>query len=309
MTTTRVCTEMFPNEKNPLKSGFGMEIALKQNIDILIKNIIRDWDFTILVTGGGEVRVGKSVLAMQIACYIYYQMQVVHGKKTIFDLKHNFAFKGDELTKKGHYLGKNYPYSPLIFDEAGADLEGRKVVTTTTKEVLDYFRECGQYNLFNILVIPEYFDLPKGVALSRSMFLVDVRYICDPKTGIFKRGILRFFNRKKKKWLYLKGKKDLNYNASTYNFHGWFTDFYPIDKEEYKELKLQAMIKREEKKVDKKTQQRDIVMSLCVTNLGFKQSHLVDLFKKNDCPLSAGSISTIITKNDNKNKEIPKEMG
>ena len=64
----RVCIDKYPKKfSHNIKPGFYMEENLKSQIDILLKNIKHDWDFTILITGSGEVRVGKSVLAMQIA--------------------------------------------------------------------------------------------------------------------------------------------------------------------------------------------------------------------------------------------------
>ena len=253
-----ICEEWFPKGtfKNQKKDGFYMDETLKQQLDILIKNIINDWDFTIVITGGGEVRVGKSVLAMQIACYWAYQMWKVHKKKIPFTLDGNFVFDGRKLIQKGNELGQHKPYSPLIFDEAGADLEGRKIVQTSTQEVLDYFRECGQYNLFNILVMPEYFDLPKGIALSRAIFLIDVYYTAD-ETGWFERGYFNFYSRRNKKHLYLKGKRELNYQAHKYNFHGQFFNSYPVDELKYRALKQEAMIRRESRKRSKFQLQRD----------------------------------------------------
>ena len=67
----RVCEKWFPkgHYKRQKQDGFYMDDLLKAQIDVLLKNIGNDWDFTIIITGGGEVRVGKSVLAMQIGSY------------------------------------------------------------------------------------------------------------------------------------------------------------------------------------------------------------------------------------------------
>lgn len=254
----QVCEEWFPKGtyKHQKKAGFYMDETLKLQLDILLKNIINDWDFTIMITGGGEVRVGKSVLAMQIACYWAYQIWKLYNKKVPFDLEKNFVFDGRKLIETGNELGKKYPYSPLLFDEAGADLEGRKIMQSLTQDVLDYFRECGQYNLFNILVLPEFFDLPKGIALSRSIFLIDVYYTAD-ETGLFRRGFFNFYSRKGKKNLYLKGKRELNYFAHDYNFHGQFFNFYPINEQDYRLKKQDALSKRESRKRSKFQLQRD----------------------------------------------------
>jgi len=242
----RVCTDKYPvgTFKHQKLPGFYMDDLLKAQIDILLKNIKNDWDFTIIISGSGEVRVGKSVLAMQVAAYWADQIEKLYGKKVIFDLEHNFVFEGDKLIEKGNFLGENYKYSPLIFDEAGADLESKKVLRKTTQQVLDYFRECGQYNLLNLLVIPEFFDLPRGIAITRSIFLLDVYYLADEE-GIFRRGFFKFYSRRAKKRLYLLGKKDLDYSVVPPDFSGArFTNFYPIDEQAYRKAKQVALLGR-----------------------------------------------------------------
>jgi len=242
----QVCCEQFPKGTRPYqkKDGFFMYEFLKIQLDILLKNIKDDWEFTILITGGGEVRLGKSMIAMQIAAYWTEQIKKLYGIIVPFNVKQNFCFEGRELISKGNFLGKNHPYSCLLYDEAGSDLEGRKVVFTTTKAVLDFYRECGQYNQLNIIVLPEFFDLPKGIALSRSIFLINVYYTADEE-GKFERGYYDFYSRRNKKKLYIKGKKNLDYHAAPYNFHGRFSKFYPVDEQEYRKAKQEALAKRD----------------------------------------------------------------
>ena len=255
----RVCKEWFPDT-----NGFYLDDRLKLQIDVLLKNIKNDWDFTIIISGQGEVRVGKSMIAMQIACYWTYEIWKRYGVKCPFNVDENFVFEGHNLIKQGNILGKNHKFSPLIFDEAGADLEGRKTMQASTQAVLDFFRECGQYNLLNILVLPEYFDLPKGIALSRSIFLIDVFYSANEE-AIFERGKFNFYSRRSKKWLYLKGKRDLNYSCVKSDFGripGKFFKFYPIPKEDYDNKKLEALKRRETKVRNKFQVQRDALMYL-----------------------------------------------
>jgi len=272
----RVCKELFPNEKNPNKDGFYMDDQLKLQIDVLLKNIKNDWDFTILITGQGEVRVGKSKIAMDIACYWAYMLWKLYKVKVPFNLKENYIFDGKKLIEVGNHLGQHYPMAPLVYDEAGADLEGRKSMQTVTQDVLDFYRECGQYNLLNILVIPEYFDLPKGIALSRSIFLIDVYYTSD-ETGLFTRGYFNFFSKRQKKWLYLKGKRDLNYQAAKYDFHGRFYNFYQLNEKEYRKLKQDALKHRENRRRSRFQMQRDAcILLLC----GEKQERDIQVGEK-----------------------------
>ena len=266
----KVCCKWFPKgtRKSQKSDGFSMHPILKAQLDILLKNIKNDWDFTIIISGGGEVRVGKSVLAMQIGAYWTYKMKQKHGNNCPWDLKTNFVFQGDKLISQGNELGVKFPYSVLIFDEAGADLEGRKVIQGTTQDVLDYMRECGQYNMLNILVMPEFFDLPKGLALSRSIFLIDVTYSAN-REGIFQRGKFNFYSRPNKKMLYLKGKRELNYTAYKCDFRGDFNNFYTIDEAEYRAAKVEALKHRESKRRSKFQNQRDTCWYLLNREIGW----------------------------------------
>jgi len=249
------------NPKKRRKPGFFLHDNLKKQIDYYIKNINRDWDFNIIICGEGEVRVGKSFLACQIGAYWTFEVNRLYNKNVPFNLEENFVFDGGKLIEKGNNLGTKHPYSVLIFDEAGADLEGTKAMLATTRAVRDYLRECGQYNMLTILVLPEYFDLPKGIALSRSDCLISVYYFADEE-GYFQRGYFKYYSRLAKKKLYLKGKKNLDYKISPDSFYGDFDDIFPLDLEKYKELKRKALKKRGSTTMDKKLFQRNIAWYL-----------------------------------------------
>lgn len=282
-----VCQDWFPKDGSrpyQREAGFWMDDMLCEQIDILIKNIKDDWDFTIIISGSGEVRVGKSVLAMHLGAYWSYQMLKVHGIKVPFKVETNFVLEGKKLIEYGNELGQKHKYSCLIFDEAGADLEGTKLMTQMTQDVMDFFRECGQYNLLNLIVLPEYFVLPKGLALTRSIALIDVYYSVD-SDNIFHRGYFNFYSRRTKKELYLKGKRELNYSASKYDFNGKFSHFYPIDEVKYRLLKQETLSKRESRRRNKFQMQRDACwflltneFNLTYAKLGQRMEQLTGIF-------------------------------
>lgn len=269
----RVCTEIYPAGFSFNRhDGFYMDDFLKSQLDILIKNAINDWDFTIIITGRGEVRVGKSVLALQIAAYWTDQIKKIHGKDVIFDIN-NIVFDGRKLIEQGNALGKAHPMSCLMYDEAGADLSGTKIMSQMTQDVLDFYRECGQYNFLNILVLPDFFDLPKPIAITRSKFLIDVDYSVD-ENGIFQRGFARFYSAPKKKKLFIQGKKLQDYNAVAYDFPLRFYKFYPIDINAYKQLKVEALRNRERRRQSYMVDQRDFAWFLLVEQFGMTMPDL-----------------------------------
>lgn len=266
----RVCEDWFPKGSRPNQKhdGFFMENNLKAQIDILAKNIKNDWDFTIIITGGGEVRLGKSMLAMQIMAYWTWLMEHLYGIKVPFDVKTNIVFNWDKLIEMGNKLAEKTHYCALNYDEAGETMEGTKTSTKELKAVRDYLRECGQYNFLNILTLPEFFTLPKGIAVTRSIFLIDIYYVPNEE-GIFERGFFRFYSRRNKKLLYLKGKKELNYNAHPYNFNGRFFKFYPLDEQEYRESKINALRNRSSNAKDNVMEARDCLLYLLNKKLGY----------------------------------------
>lgn len=239
-----VCEDWFPlteDKKDRRKyAGFYMDNYLKQTFDVFLKNVKKDWDFTVLVSGGGEMRVGKSLLAMQIGAYWTYQLEKLYGIKIPFCVKENFVLNGNDLINKGNALGNKYKYSALLFDEAADDLESTKVLRASTQQIKDYLRKAAQYNMLNIIVQSEFFEVPKPIAISRSSCLIDVSYNIDEE-GNFNRGDFRFFSRRGKKLLYLKGKRDLNYYCIKPDFQGSFPNFYPVDEQEYRKEKFDSM--------------------------------------------------------------------
>lgn len=246
---SRVCQIEFPKGTYHLQraDGFWMNQLLKANLDALLANAGKgdDWDFVFIITGGGRVRVGKSLLAMQIAKYWVSELKRLYGIETGFNEEDNIVFHGSKLIEKGHNLAKKYSQGVLIFDEAGADLEGVKVMKKSTQAVKDYLRECGQYNFLTILVLPEYFDLPRGIAITRSDCLIDVSRSVN-QNGKFIRGFFKFYSWPTKRQLYIRGKKDLNYRAWKYDFQGRFFKFYPIDEQKYRDAKARALLSRKE---------------------------------------------------------------
>lgn len=277
----RVCEEWFPIGSYPRQKleGFEMHEALKSQIDVMVKNITNDWDFTIIITGGGEVRVGKSALALQIGTYWTYMMEKIHGIKLPFSAKDNIIFQWEKLIEKGNELGSKHKYCCLVYDEAGETMEGTKSATMELRAVRDYLRECGQYNFLNILVLPEFFDLPKGIALTRSICLLDVYYTADAE-GMFKRGYFNFYSRPKKKSLYLKGKKFLNYKASAFNFAGTFNRLYGIiDDNTYRETKKQALRNRESNSKDK-TKLLAQTLTYILYKIGLSPARIIEELQK-----------------------------
>jgi DNA-binding transcriptional regulator YiaG len=89
--------------------------------------------------------------------------------------------------------------------------------------------------------------MPSSYAITRSVFFVDVRF-----EGKFERGHFRFFSFKKKKDLYIYGKKTQDYDCVRPDFIGRFTKGYVVNEDEYRRCKHKDMVdsEKEVKKLD-----------------------------------------------------------
>jgi len=237
----RVCAGVLPW----CPEGFWMDEFKIRELNTMISAIDKDFDFVGLYSGHGGVRIGKSVNAQQDGLYITTEVRRKFKVDIPWNDIDNFAFKGEELIEKAKKLP---PYSVIVFDEAGSDLVGRKFMQATTQALLDFFRECGQLNLFFLCVLPDYFELPRPIAINRSTYLVDVDF-----KEAFQRGKFSFYGPRAKKYLYLKGKKWLDYDAQSSDFHGSFPNVYTIDETKYRARKYEALTGRKKDEENKRT--------------------------------------------------------
>lgn len=235
----------FPNGTFLKQKSDGAYIneTLAKNLDIYAKKIVNDMHFLIIISGNDAVGNGKTTLATHCGAYLTNRINQLHGLDNSFTSK-NVAMNAKKLVKQSF---DNPQYSTIILDE-GDDLttHGMKEAAVELKR---YFRKCRQLNQILILIIPSFFELPKFYALARSHALINVKF-----HGEFERGVFDFYGPKQKKRLYIKGKKDWDYNAAKPDFEGGFFSqytFFPNVKEEtklYKKKKYDDMVEDAEDK-------------------------------------------------------------
>jgi len=216
----KVFEEKFPaGTQGTKKAGMYIDGALKSNLDVMKKALKEDWDGLVIVDGPEGA--GKSVLTQQCAFYCDPTLNVSR-----------IVFRPDEFEKAVLTAEK---YQAIIFDEAFSGLASRKTMSTINYSIVSMLAEIRQKNLFIFIVMPSFFDMDKYVALWRSRCLLHVY------ADKFKRGFFRFYNYKKKKDMYVKGKKYYSYTCVQADFYGRFTNFYPCGKEEYKKKKENSL--------------------------------------------------------------------
>lgn len=234
----------FAEELYPKGTFKGQETAgayinenLAKNLDVIAKKVVNDMTFLGIISGHDMVGNGKTTLLTQVGTYLTWKINQLHGIDNTFTDK-NLVFHGVDLEKISFELPQ---YSVIGLDE-GDDLttHGMKELAQKLKR---YFRKCRQLNQIILLILPSFFELPKFYALSRSHFLIDVFF-----QGEYDRGFFKFYGPSAKKNLYLKGKKEWDYECWRPDFNGRFFSsycFFPdLDKciEKYKRKKYQDMI-------------------------------------------------------------------
>ena len=191
----------------------------------------RGYDCVIIISGGE--RTGKSTLGKMIAWFLS------DGEVTI----NNFARGREDAKKK---LKEIKDKGIFFFDETSLGLSAKDHARKETKELLKIFDVMGQKRLISILVLPDFLDLHKQLAVRRSRFLLQV--YTDDKLN---RGSFAYYGEKTKSRLYSEGKKERRLmNKVSPNFRGSFANFIPPFEEEYLKLKKSSMDEALEGEVD-----------------------------------------------------------
>ncbi len=253
----KVCTKQFPKGSFPKQQsdGFFFHKTLKENCDIMAKSLGRDMQFVGIISGKGTVRSGKTTLSQQCGTYMTQQVNERYKVKNKFTVD-NIVFSGEDLIEKAMIIPK---YSVLVLDE-GDDLTAH-FWKDLSQKLRRFFRKCGQLNLFILLIIPDFFELPRHYAVTRSNFLINVYFY-----GEFQRGYFEFYSGKRKRDLYFKGKKFGDYSVVHPNFDGRFLDLYTVDKEEYLKRKREDLEKESEEEAKRQPSVRIMEARLKVCN-------------------------------------------
>ena len=221
----------FANQQSP---GRYIDGFLYQNLEVMANAIKRDMTFMgIIFSSTLEVGTGKSVLATQVGEAWTDIMNTKHGKDLPFTSR-NVVWRPKDLIDVAFKVPK---YSCLLLDE----WEDAGYWSALGMSLRQFFRKCRQLNLFILCIIPNWFQLPLGYAVSRSAFAIDVRFGEN-----FSRGTYAFYNFQAKRQLYIKGKKFYDYNVARPTFMGSFTDGYGVPEQEYRAAKLLDMQKYDE---------------------------------------------------------------
>lgn len=236
----KYCLEKYPmgSWKGQQSDGRFMDGYLYKNLELLANKISQDMTFmSIIYSSTLEVGTGKSVMATQIG----EAWTEIVNKKYNLNLKFNvdnIVWNPKDLIKRSTEIFNDGEgrFSCIVLDE----WEDATYWSDLGVTLRQFFRKCRQMNLFMICIIPNWFQLPIGYAVSRSLFAIDVRF-----SDTLDRGNFYFYNFPAKRALYINGKKNYNYKAWKPTFYGKFPDGYGVDELEYRKRKYEDMVKQD----------------------------------------------------------------
>lgn len=260
--------------------SFYMDGKLNEAFDKKVINSVHKKDKDRVIIVDGHEGSGKSTFACQLAKKLYPKFSVK-----------NICFNPDEFVKS---ISEAEKYACILYDEAFTGISSRASLSEVNRMIVSLMMEMRQKNLFVIIVLPTFFLLDKYVALWRARDLFHVY----ERNG--ERGFWVYYNRQKKKILYLKGKKEYDYAGIKSNFRGRFTKGYVIDEEEYlkkKELALKNRdINRKDSRYDKYMNQRNTLLYIMNKELKMSQEEISNLCKQHKVGLKRAGIQVILSK-------------
>lgn len=272
---------------------------LKAVLDSCIYNLQKDWHFVMLVSGDDMVRVGKSVMALNIGAYVCSKL----NKEFTID---NIYYDPNKMVEDASFIEEKNRI--FVLDEAGLTATRRNRFKKEQGMILDFFEQAGQLNHIYILVLPSFFDLNKDLAVSHSTGLINVYRMAKPtmkkdkETGEdlaitqYQRGYYGFYNQKEKKMLYSMGRKIAvpSYNMVTPSLHGRFPNNYPIEENLYRNFKKQAFLnflEEKENKMNNRVFKRDLAIYEMYKLMGPDEKEIV----ANNIGLKKIQLSSIVS--------------
>lgn len=170
------------------------------------KKVMEKKSVDLVVVCSGYPGSGKSKLISQIASFCDPTFTEDRMYQTSKDFQEG-VLKEDQILR-AHVL-----------DEAWEGLSSSQVRREVGRLFMSLMNTIRQKRLFIFLVLPDFFDLTKNIAIFRSRWLIH----CYSETfGDVGRFVC--FDRRSKKQLYLKGKQFENYSAVPADFRGVFTN-------------------------------------------------------------------------------------
>lgn len=257
----RICELKYPkgSYKGQKENGLGFDGLLYENLEVLSDGIINDNSFLLLISAQAlSVRTGKSTFTQLLSMAWIDIMKKRHNIDLDFSMD-NLAFSAEEFEQKAFLLHeKKQRFGPCVLDESD-DLTGH-ALSQEVKRIKRFLRKSGQLNLLMIMILPDFFEFPKQIAVNRSVALITVDF-----GEKFSRGYWKFYDFKAKKMLYIKGKQYEDYGVVQPTLFGSFVNCgYLVDEQTYRKAKYRDLQEDAQKQKENNLNviKRNIMMSI-----------------------------------------------
>ena len=273
---------------------FSIDNKLAYQLDTkIIPDLMKKDKDAVFLVDGGE-RKGKSVFTQTVMAYLGYRMGVMINLS-------NICMTPQEFREKVEKSSKN---DIVVYDEAHRGMASSRSLSEINNILKDLMMEMGQKNLCVFIVLPTFFLLDKYAALFRSRGLF---HIYERKG---QRGYWVFYNEKNKLKLYMKGKKEYNYNCMKYpHFRGRFFNQYVVDEAEYRKKKGDSFKNRPRiTKQEHFMLQRDTLIYILSKEYELSSVTISKLLKKYKVTLNGSILREIIGKMMTEMRDVPAGM-
>lgn len=213
----KVCKDIFPPSEDNSEGGFYMDGRLDKSTD-LVSRAVKTKDNYFVAIVFGDSGSGKSTLAAQIC------------KKFDATFNHERMCQSENQFRK--QLETLQRHQAICLDEAFESLSSLEAARRAQRLLVNLIQVVRQKNIFILLVLPNFFDLNKTLAIFGSKWAIRTY------TNKGRKGFFRLWGPERKRELYIKGKKTFNHLAVKPNCSGRFTKFMPIDESAYRQMKL-----------------------------------------------------------------------
>jgi len=257
---------------------------IKSNLDLGLKQLRDDFDQVWFVDGGeGE---GKTDLAVQ---YAYY----VNPEQTRHTLLDRVCLSVEEFDS---VVLSAKQFDAIVLDEAFGGMSASGTMGRINRVLQRRFTEIRAKNLFIFIVAPSFMDIMRYFAIWRSKCLLHV-YLSKER----KRGFVAFYGEKKKRKLYILGKKHFyNYQVVppqfTFRFIKQLHIVIDIEKYDEKKKKITTRTPQDEKE-EKIGSLKRVIVTFAIQKL-----------EEKGITLSNKEFSDIFNYSERYMREIAKEM-